>query len=219
MFPSCKCIWSISTYRNFNEYSFFISVLRIGDEGGEFQQIIQSSFFIAIVRFLCFNNYVIISCATFMNNDNQAPNRAGYELTDGCSKFSTENLSDTPKFFLSGLKTTKGIERNLFAKRFLSNIFYSPESIKIRFISRQSEGVALAKRSPAPPLAGLGERTLSSSKSEFVSNLLAPPAGFEPATYSLTASCSTVELQRNSWANARWYCTFGTRYCNRDNAN
>ena len=109
-----------------------------------------------------------------LNNDIQAGHRAGYELTDGCSKFSTENLSDTLKFFLSGLKTTKGIERNLFAKRFLSNIFYSPESIKIRFISRQSEGVALAERSPTPPLAGLGERTLSSSKSEFVSSLLAP---------------------------------------------
>jgi hypothetical protein len=50
----------------------------------------------------------------------------------------------------------------------------SPESIKIRFIFHESEGVALAKRSPAPPLAGLGERTLSSSKSEFVSSFLAP---------------------------------------------
>src|SRR3989344_5813355 len=109
-----------------------------------------------------------------LNNDNQTPLRAGYELTDGCSKFSTESISDTLKFFLTGLKTTKGIERNLFAKRFLSNIFYSPESIKIRLISCQSDGEAVAKRSPAPPKAGLGERTLSSSKSEFVSSFLAP---------------------------------------------
>ena len=50
----------------------------------------------------------------------------------------------------------------------------SPESIKIHFISRQSEGVAIAERSPAPPLAGLGERTLSSSKNEFVSSFVAP---------------------------------------------
>ena len=132
-----------------------------------------------------------------LNNDIQAGHRAGYELTDGCSKFSTENLSDTLKFFLSGLKTAKGIERNLFAKRFLSNIFYSPESIKIRFISRQSDGVALAERSPAPPMAGLGERTLSSSKTEFVSSFMAPAAGIEPATISLTGSRSTAELRRN----------------------
>ena len=138
-----------------------------------------------------------------LNNDEQAGYRAGYELTDGCSKFSTENLSDTLKFFLAGLKTTKGIERNLFTKRFLSNIFYSPESIKIRFISRQSEGVALAKRSPAPPLAGLGDlpagkagRTLSSSKSEFVSSFLAPGVGFEPTTKRLTVSCATAALPR-----------------------
>jgi len=50
----------------------------------------------------------------------------------------------------------------------------SPESIKIRFISRQSDGEAVAKASPAPLVAGLGERTFPSSKNEFVSNLLAP---------------------------------------------
>ena len=132
-----------------------------------------------------------------LNNDEQAGHRAGYELTDGCSKFSAENISDTLKFFINGLKTTKGIERNLFAKKFLSNIFYSPESIKIRFISRQSDGEAVAKASPAPPQAGLGERTLSSSKNEFVSSLLAPRTGFEPVTYRLTAGCSTIELSRN----------------------
>jgi len=49
-----------------------------------------------------------------------------------------------------------------------------PESIKIRFISRQSDGVAVAERSPAPPMAGLGERTPSSSKNEFVLSSLAP---------------------------------------------
>jgi len=108
-----------------------------------------------------------------LNNDNQAGHRAGYELTDGCSKFSTETISDTLKFFFSGLKTIKGIERNLFAKRFLSNIFYSPESIKIRFISRSSVPPRRDKARPAPPMAGLGERTLSSSKSEFVSNCMA----------------------------------------------
>ena len=109
-----------------------------------------------------------------LNNDEQAGHRAGYELTDGCSKFSTESISDTLKFFFNRLKTTKGIERNLFAKKFLSNISYSPESIKIRFISRQSDGEAVAERSPAPPQAGLGERTLSSSKNEFVLSSLAP---------------------------------------------
>ncbi len=73
-----------------------------------------------------------------LNHDVKAGHRDGHELTDSSSKFSTESVSDTLKFFLNNLKTTKGIERNLLAKRFLSNIFYSPEIIKIRFISRPS---------------------------------------------------------------------------------
>ena len=95
-----------------------------------------------------------------LNNDIQAGHRAGYELTDGCSKFSTENLSDTLKFFLSGLKTTKGIERNLFAKRFLSNIFYSPESIKISLFASQNPQDFGERESPAPQLRGGAEQSL-----------------------------------------------------------
>ncbi len=120
-----------------------------------------------------------------LNHELQTGYRAGYEPAEEWSKFSTENISDTLKIFLAKLKTTKGIERNLFAKKFLSNIFYSPESIKIRFNLVLRGGEAAAKASPAPPQAGLGERTLSSSKNEpapseaglrsgFVSNLLAP---------------------------------------------
>ncbi|MBI2610128.1 hypothetical protein HYW53_03040 [Candidatus Giovannonibacteria bacterium] len=85
--------------------------------------------------------------------------RAGCGLTDGCSKFSTENLSDTLKFFLSGLKTTKGIERNLFAKKFLSNIFYSPESIKIRFTPLENSFLTGVHFSPKrPAVAGRGAK-------------------------------------------------------------
>jgi hypothetical protein len=112
-----------------------------------------------------------------LNHDLQTAYRAGYELTEECSKFSFESISDTLKFFLEGLKKTKGFERNLLAKRFLSSIFYSPESIKIRFISCPSGGFAAANASPAPAMPGRGERTLSSQNSEFVSSNLAPRAG------------------------------------------
>ncbi len=125
-----------------------------------------------------------------LNHELGAGHRDGHELSAPCSKFSSESISDTLKFLLSGLKTTKGIERNLLARRFLSNIFYSPESIKIRFnlASRGDDlpaetsakaGVA-AKARPASPKAGLGERTLSSPNSEFVSSKIAARLGFEP---------------------------------------
>jgi|GEM_PF-3057752 len=143
-----------------------------------------------------------------LNNDKQVGYRAGYELTDGCSKFSVESISDTLKFFLAGLKTRKGIERNLLAKRFLPNILYSPESIKIRFVSRQSEeGVALAERSPAPLMAGLGERTLSSENSRFVSYLMAPGVGIEPTTNGLHVSPGFPEgwtISSSSWDAGRF---------------
>lgn len=68
-----------------------------------------------------------------LNNDFQSGCRAGYELPEVCSKFSFENISNTLKFFLVRLKKSKGIERNFFAKRFLSKILYSLETIKIHF--------------------------------------------------------------------------------------
>ena len=133
-------------------------------------------------RILVDKNY-IENLVFRLNHDLQTGYRAGYELTDECSKFSFETISNTLKFFLEGLKKIKGVERNLLAKRFLSNIFYSPESIKIRFISSPSGGEAAAKASPAAPaLQGRGEQTSLSHKSEFVSQSMAPRVGFEPTT-------------------------------------
>ena len=132
-----------------------------------------------------------------LNNDLQAGCRAGYELTESCSKFSVETISNTLKFFLAGLKKTKGIERNLLAKRFLEKILYSPETIKIRFIYRQNPADFGGPKSPAPPLAGLGEQTSSSANFEFVSSNLAPRAGFEPATWGLTVPRATIAPPRN----------------------
>ncbi|MEI6396627.1 MAG: recombinase family protein [Candidatus Taylorbacteria bacterium] len=130
-------------------------------------------------RILVDKNY-IENLVFRLNNDTNAGHREGHELTDECSKFSAENLTRTLKFFVDGIKKTKGIERNLFAKKFLSNIFYSPETIKFRFILPQNGGEAAANASPAPPQAGLGERTLSSGNFEFVPNEIAAGLGFEP---------------------------------------
>jgi len=65
-----------------------------------------------------------------------------------------------------------------FEKRKNSKILYSPETIKIRLILPQSGGKAAAKASPAPLVAGLGERNSSSQKFEFVSYSTAPKSEF-----------------------------------------
>jgi len=108
-----------------------------------------------------------------LNNDTNSGHQVGHELTELCSKFSVESILSTLKFFLNKLKNTKGIERNLFVKKFLSNIFYSPETIKLRLILPQIGGEAAANASPAPPQAGLGERISSSGNFEFVPNEMA----------------------------------------------
>ena len=71
-----------------------------------------------------------------------------------------------------------------FEKRKIK-IFYSPETIKIRFICRQNPQdfggpipletkVLMGQESPAPPKAELGEQSSSSENFEFVSSNLAP---------------------------------------------
>jgi site-specific DNA recombinase len=79
------------------------------------------------------------------------PHRAGYELTKPCSKFSPETISNALKFFLSGLKIKKGIEKNLWAKNFIEKIIYSKEYIKFSLFYRENWENLAAENSPAPP--------------------------------------------------------------------
>jgi len=95
-----------------------------------------------------------------LNHDLTSPRRIRYKLPQSCSKFSqfsSEKIADTLKFFLSELKNKKGIERNLFAKRFLEKILYSPENIKISFIFRHNPQDFGGMKSPSPALRGWGE--------------------------------------------------------------
>ena len=125
-----------------------------------------------------------------LNNDFETGRQVGHELTEPCSKFSAESISETLKFFLTKLKTTKGIERNLLVKKFLEKIFYSPETIKLRLIlphvsaealaKAESGGEAAANASPAQLLAGRGELVSLSESFEFVPFVSAAWEGLEP---------------------------------------
>jgi hypothetical protein len=56
------------------------------------------------------------------------------------------------------------------AKKFLSNIFYSPETIKLGLILPQGGGKAATKASPAISAKGRGERMSSLGNFEFAPN-------------------------------------------------
>lgn len=136
-----------------------------------------------------------------LNNDLQTPRLAGYELTEAYSKFpqfSAEKITDTLKFFISAIKNLKGIERNLFAKRFLEKINYSPESIEISFVSSQNpqdfgeqESLAPQERGGAEQSSIKNENSTFLENRKFVSYLMAPRVGLEPTTNRLTADRST----------------------------
>ncbi len=119
----------------------------------------------------------------------EIPRRVGYEPTQGCSKFSPEAISSTLKFFLSELKTKKGIEKNLWAKNFIEKIIYSKEYIKFSLFYRENwenlaaeNSPALPKRDGAPARSAERENTISPKNSEFEAYSLAPRVGFEPTT-------------------------------------
>ena len=118
-----------------------------------------------------------------LNNDFQTPRRAGYELTEPCSnfpQFSAEKIADILNFFITALKNSKGIERNLLAKRFLEKIAYSPESIKISLFASQNPQDFGELKSPVPQMRGGAEQSLPKNENptflenrKFVSYLMA----------------------------------------------
>ena len=80
-----------------------------------------------------------------LNHDSDSPHRSGNELTDENSKFSSETISSTLKFFLSALNNKQGIDKNLLAKKFIKQIVYSPEQIKISLYYKENPKELLEK--------------------------------------------------------------------------
>ncbi len=111
-----------------------------------------------------------------LNHNLNTPSEDGIEPSKVCSKFSTETIISILQSFLFGLATQKGIERNLFAKRFIKEIIYSKENIKINLFYSGNFKNFSAGKSPARQLAGGAEipsenkeNSIFSNKSEFVS--------------------------------------------------
>ena len=125
-----------------------------------------------------------------LNHSVNTDTRSGYEPSQVCSKFSPEAIINLLQNFLSALAERKGMERNLFAKRFIKDILYSKENIKITLF--YSENSKKLKNSPPKKMTDLlsqGSQKFSETQegnsfpsynSKFVSNMLAPGLGLEP---------------------------------------
>lgn len=96
-----------------------------------------------------------------LNHDENLNRRTGSELTSSCSKFSKlspEDISDTLKFFISELKTKKGIEKNLLFARKNQNLLQIPQKSK-GFLRKKS-----GRKMPQPRRAGLRQKSVHQQK-------------------------------------------------------
>jgi hypothetical protein len=70
-----------------------------------------------------------IDSLIFTLNNTQAGNRIGFEPSPEPPKVSTEIFGQTLTLFVKGLRERKGIEKSLWAKKFIQGISYSKQNI------------------------------------------------------------------------------------------
>ena len=124
-----------------------------------------------------------------LNHNLNTPSKEGIEPSGSCSKFSIETIIFTLQFFLSTLSAKKGFERNLFVKRFIKEIIYSKENIKVNLFYSVNFKNFSAGKSPARLQAGGAEipfdnkeNLVFSNKSEFVSETTSGRGGSRTLT-------------------------------------
>lgn len=124
--------------------------------------------------------------------------KEGIEPSGLCSKFSKfnpETIASILKSFLLFLSQRRGVERNLLVKRFVKEVIYSPETIKITLFysenlkdfqfSETKESSALLSQGRAKILGASHLGSLPLQQREFVSNLRVVVPGFEPGTFRM----------------------------------
>jgi len=85
-----------------------------------------------------------------LNHSLNTPSEERIKPSRLCSKFSTETIISILQSFPSALATKKGVERNLFVKRFIKEIIYSKENIKINLFYSENFKNFSAGKSPPP---------------------------------------------------------------------
>ncbi len=72
-----------------------------------------------------------IDSLIFRLNNTPSGDRAGFELSDESPKLSGDLFQQTLQCFIKGIKQRRGIEKNLWAKKFIKEIQYSESDIQI----------------------------------------------------------------------------------------
>ena len=141
-----------------------------------------------------------------LNHEVEAGGRSGYELSKEWSPYSSNTLQSILKFFLCSLAQTcprrkksfygkKGVERDLLIKRFIKNIVYSKDEIRLNlYYSKHfdvSQNASLRSVNASKNVQNKkGDFGFQPEIPQFESLDSTPRAGLEPATCWLTASRS-----------------------------
>ncbi len=117
-----------------------------------------------------------------LNHSFKTPSVEGSEPSKVCSKFSAEAVASLLHSFISSLSQRRGVERNLLAKRFIKEIIYSKESVKIAlFYAKNLKDFVLVGNNQRPVLLSQ-DRSNFSGRSE---------ASSLPPQENKFADCST----------------------------
>ena len=107
----------------------------------------------------------ILKGSNYSLKNSGSPDKDGHEPSKVCSKFSKyspEAIASVLKSFLLFLSQKRGVERNLLVKRFIKEIIYSKENIKITlFYSENSKNFLNSATKNRPALLSQGRSNFS----------------------------------------------------------
>ncbi len=108
--------------------------------------------------------------------------QAGFELSSSQSQLTPEMVTKTLQSFISKVKTETGQSLNLLSKRTVQHIQYSPEKIKISFVTEPKSIDSVWDSSSALHAEDKNKKAGTMSIGQLVPANSARSPGFEPGT-------------------------------------
>jgi len=126
----------------------------------------------------------------FTHNNKLSGDRLGYEPTDEYSEVTAEGVKNRLTLLLKNLPKRKGNDKNLWVKKFIKNINYSKEEIRISLFYRTHSGESGSLRTASGRVGAAAGRIPECGQKKSLWGTpeglkMAPRVGLEPTTYWL----------------------------------
>ena len=122
---------------------------------------------------------------TFKLNNDRLDDRTGCELGAKIQQIGPDQVEQTLKFFLKGIAERKGLEKNLWGKKFIHKIIYSKDQIELTLCCSKTSSARAFEALPSGQRPDKNFNYLpvplkNASKKRFETKNMATPPGFEP---------------------------------------